>query len=297
MLEQTKRNEIIFIVLFILSVILVSFLFFSFWVKPTSILSEVHTSPKKFEAPQIKARSAYVYDVTADRVLFQKNTLTPMPLASLTKIMSAMVAHEELSKNASISITKNTLGQPDYLASSTGEFWQRDELIRFMLFVSSNIASETLNEALKNENKGLVFLMNKKADDLHLKTLSFANPSGLDRPLGEGSSYGGAKDIASLFIYATSFYPYLFEPTAFKEYNFISGNGTNHPGINTNELAGKIPGLYASKTGFTDLAGGNLVVGFEQKGHKIVVVVLGSEKEARFSDVEALVSEAIKVIQ
>jgi D-alanyl-D-alanine carboxypeptidase len=297
MFRKTSRNEIVFIVLFVASVVLVSILFFSFLVKPTVVLIEAPELLQKFEVPQIEARAAYVYDVTADKVLFQKNALTPMPLASLTKIMTAVVAHEELPSDASISITENTSRQPDYLASSTGEFWQRDELTRFMLFVSSNMAAETLNEALKNENKGLVFLMNKKAEDLHLKTLSFANPSGLDSLSGEGSSYGGAKDIASLFIYATSFYPYLFEPTEFKEYNFISGNGTNHPGTNTNDLAGKIPGLYASKTGFTVLAGGNLLVGFENKGHKIVVVVLGSEKESRFSDVEALVTEAIKVIK
>lgn len=301
MFRKTSHNEIVFVALFGVSVATVSFLFFSFWQTPDTVAqaaAPVATiqNQKKFEVGEIKAKSAYVYDLTDDKILFQKDALKPMPLASLTKIMGAMVAHEEIQKDTPVSIINNSLGRPDYLASSTDELWHRDELIRFMLFVSSNVAAESLNENLKNQNKGLTFLMNKKAEELHLKTLSFSNASGLDALSGEGSSYGSAKDMASLFIYATSFYPHLFEPTRFKEYNFISATGTNHPGTNTNELAEKIEGLYASKTGFTDFAGGNLIIGFTSRGHKIVGVVLGSDKESRFSDMEALVSETIKVI-
>lgn len=290
-----KHSEIAFVLTFVASVVLVSFLFINILIKPAQ--KQLALLPqKKFVEPVIKAKSAYIYDVTDSRVLYEKNANKPMALASLTKVMTALVAKEQVPQDAEISIIGQGKLPVDYLASSTGEIWQRDELLRFMLFVSSNIAAESIDQEMKNENKGLVFLMNKKAKDLNLKTLSFSNASGLDGIEGQGSSYGSAKEIASLFMYATSLYPDLFEPTRYKEYNFISKEGNNHPGTNTNAIVDQVAGIYASKTGFTDLAGGNLAVGLEENGHKIVIVVLGSEKDGRFSDVSALAAESLNVI-
>jgi len=289
--HKNKHKGEKFALLYVLIVLLISFLFLIVFVH-----DDVIKVVRKFNAPLIKAKNAIVYDTTFNKVLYEKKADDVVKLASLVKVMTAVVAEEELAKDKSVYIAGNAVVVPDYLQNSYGEEWARDELVRFMLFVSSNTAANALNFEAINQNKSFIFKMNKKAQDLKLDTLSFSNPSGLD-DLGDPGSYGSARDFAKLFEYAISNYPYVFEPTKYKEYNFISSTGHNYVATNTNEIADKVPGLYASKTGFTNAAGGNLTVAFEVSGRKVIIVVLGSDKEARFIDMKALVDETINILE
>ncbi len=295
--NSKKAENFIFLALFIACVVVASILFLSYQIDNNfSLLANYNLlKPKAFIAPQIKAKSAYVYDIDSNTVLFEKNSSEVTYLASITKIMTAVVAKEDLSPDEDIVITSDSIIAPDYLQDSQGEHWNRDELIRFMLFVSSNTAANAFDIAAKKQGKGLVFLMNRKAHELGLKTLSFMNSSGLDDAGETVSSYGNVKDVVKLFEYGVVRYPNLFEPGKYKNYNFISTQGNNYFAENTNDVVENIPGIFASKTGFTNLAGGNLIVGFEVNGHRIIACVLGSDKDARFTDIEALVTAAIKI--
>ncbi len=102
--------------------------------------------------------------------------------------------------------------------------------------------------------------------------------------------------MAILFEYIIENKPYLLEATAFDELS-VPSNIAEHIAINTNKAINMIPNVIGSKTGFTDLSGGNLVVAFDAGiGHPIIVAVLGSTIDGRFEDMAQLVSSTIEYI-
>jgi D-alanyl-D-alanine carboxypeptidase len=117
--------------------------------------------------------------------------------------------------------------------------------------------------------------------------MHFANPTGLDTSSTTAGAYGSARDMALLVSDFLRQYPVLFSATV---------NETT-PMKATAEPILDIPGLIGAKTGYTDLAGGNLVAAFDiEVGHPIVVVVLGSSREGRFTDVRNLIDAARAVL-
>ena len=113
----------------------------------------------------------------------------------------------------------------------------------------------------------------------------------------KGGAYGSAEDMSILLEYILSREPTLLEATKEVTTTLYSLNDNLHVASNTNSLVSEIPGLKASKTGFTDNAGGNLVVIFDPElGRPIIITVLGSTGEGRFEDMRALVSAVMKYI-
>ena len=147
-------------------------------------------------------------------------------------------------------------------------------------------------------------MMNDKAKELGLTTMEFFNESGLDvapqsnlsvKTLTKAGGYGSARDIAFLLISLREKYPSSLDITTHKDAQVVSQDNITHHLINTNEAIGNFPGLLASKTGYTDLAGGNLAIMFDIGiGHPIVAVVLGSTHKGRFNDMKILVQATLK---
>ena len=137
--------------------------------------------------------------------------------------------------------------------------------------------------------------MNARAQELKLTQTYFLNAEGLDVYEQESGAYSSVRDIAILLSYILSNAPHIFDATQYGEQTFTSLGGVTHIFKNTNEHASRIPGIVASKTGFTDLAGGNLAIIFEAGPmYPIAVVVLGSSVDGRFSDVETLVRATLQ---
>jgi D-alanyl-D-alanine carboxypeptidase len=87
------------------------------------------------------------------------------------------------------------------------------------------------------------------------------------------------------------------EATTYDSLQFSSLDGVAYLAENTNIIAKTVPGLLASKTGYTDLAGGNLAIAFDAGlAHPVIVVVLGSSQEGRFTDVEKLIAASVTKI-
>jgi D-alanyl-D-alanine carboxypeptidase len=138
--------------------------------------------------------------------------------------------------------------------------------------------------------------MNNLAQALGLSATYFLNVHGLDESETQAGAYGSARDIAKLFAYAVQTAPSVFENTSRADIRLSEQNAST-AAINTNEALPEIPGVVMGKTGFTDLAGGNLAVLFEAGlSERIVVVVLGSTRQGRFSDVQTLVDATLKAI-
>ena len=265
---------------------------------------EVATILGKFEAPYITATSAVVWDVRANKAIFQKNVDVPKPLASLTKIMTALVASEHVPGNTAVTIDERSLEQDGESGLVAGERWVLKDLIDFSLVESSNdgiaaIASAVgaISEGLPDE-RGLgrvsfIDMMNQKAKELGLKNTFFENESGLDiYNETEAGAFGSAEDMAKLFSYVLTEKPNILEATTYPNIAVQSLSGETYLAKNTNQVLSEIPSLIASKTGYTDISGGNLAIIMDPGiNYPIVIVVLGSTFENRFSDVVAL-SEA-----
>ena len=132
--------------------------------------------------------------------------------------------------------------------------------------------------------------MNDFAKEIGLSNTHFINESGLDVSKGVSGGYGTAEDVAKLFSYAVDNHIEIFDVTKEKNQAFTSENNIVHQGTNTNKIIESIPGLIASKTGLSDLAGGNLVIEFTPiPDHPVIIVVMGSTTQGRFDDMLTLV--------
>jgi D-alanyl-D-alanine carboxypeptidase (penicillin-binding protein 5/6) len=132
--------------------------------------------------------------------------------------------------------------------------------------------------------------MNVRAEELGLTKTQFKNSTGLDISPSEAGAYGSARDIARLMDYIVTNAPDTVALTNLEVTTIENEEGAYHTAKNTNDVAGSIDGLIASKTGYTALAGGNLVVALNVGLNRpIVIVVLGSSYEGRFTDTEKLI--------
>lgn len=249
------------------------------------------------EPLNLTAQSACVFDLVKNEWLFEKKSNAQLPLASLAKLMTAVVAKENLLSGTVIEITKESLLQNGDSGLNIGERWTLAEIIDVMLISSSNDASFAIANSLKKgqeiDNSEFIKLMNNKAHELNLAQTYFLNSNGLDISDELAGAYGSCADVTTLMKYIFEKYPELIEVTS-KE--FINVDGREFE--NTNKLLSKIPVLYGGKTGFDDLAGGNLTVIIDKGlNHPMIITVLGSTIDDRFTDVEILYDRFTKSLE
>ncbi len=253
--------------------------------------------PKYFEDLTLDAKAAYVYDLTNEKELFAKDASQNLPLASLTKIMTAVTASEIANDPQKVVvINPESLYESGDNGLYAYESWELSKLLQFMLVVSSNDAASAIANSLGGKET-FVNAMNKKAQELNLTSLTFNNPSGLDETDVLAGAYGSAEDIAHLLGYAAKTKREIIEPTRYPSFQTTSLDGLGHTVQNTDTIIHDIPGMIGGKTGYTNLAGGNLAIIFDAGiQHPIVIVVLGSTYDGRFTDVKKLIDASIKTI-
>lgn len=269
----------------------------------TTVVSETRehavSADASFEEVAIVAKAAYVWDVNAQRVLYKKNESDVLPIASVAKLMTALVAQEILTDSDKVLIDQTAIMQDGDSGFTAGESFDRLTLSDFMLMSSSNdgaFAMASAAGALLSDVNGaesFVKAMNVRAEELELYDLHFRNPTGLDISTQESGAYGSARDVTFLMEYIVQNYPDMLTYTQEDSAQVYSATGQYYSAENTNHYISMIPNLIGSKTGYTDLAGGNLVVAFDAGlGRPIIVSVLGSTHQDRFTDVIALVHAA-----
>ena len=247
------------------------------------------------ELSDIQAKSFYVYDVTENKVLFAKNEHEQLPLASITKLMSGLIIATNLPSTSTVTISKADIESGEGSNGLfVGEKWDIKNLLNFSLIMSSNSGiyalARTLDESRGINSSTTLDLMNAKAKILGLTNTIFFNETGLDINASTSGAYSSSYDVTMLLNKILSSYPMLTSETIEDAASFISESNMRHIAINTNTAINEIPGLIASKTGYTDLAGGNLVIAFDAGVmHPVIAVVLGSTEEGRFTDMERLV--------
>jgi len=256
------------------------------------VVEEVKEKSSVFETINIEARGVVVKDLNNGEIIYSKNPNLPLPLASVTKVLTALTAEMSSDKKV-LGISISDLSTEGDSLLFPGELFYKKDLVDFTLIASSNdgasaLAANTFS-AMGSDKADFITKMNQVARQIGMTDSYFFNETGLDNSDITAGAHGSAEDIAALFEYVLVNYPQLLEATKDGYLSVRSINGYIHNATNTNDIAGELPNLVASKTGFTDIAGGNLAVVIDPGLNRpIAIVVLGSSEEGRFNDVRLL---------
>lgn len=215
-------------------------------------------------------------DLDNGEVLYEKNMEKKLPVASLTKIMTAIVALDLASPDDTFTVSDYAAHQiPTRIGVVPDEKLKLYELLHALLLTSANDSATVIQEGIDKKYAAPIFIkaMNAKAEFLGLTNSSFANPQGFDDP----DNYSTVKDLAILSQYGLKNYA-LIDEIVRKDYAFLPKNG-NHKQFdlyNWNGLIGVYPGAMGIKIGNTGDAGKTTVVVSERNGKKILATVLGA---------------------
>ncbi|MEK9135461.1 MAG: serine hydrolase [Patescibacteria group bacterium] len=222
-----------------------------------------------------------------EKILFRKNTSEIMPLASLTKLMTAIIVLEDVNYDLKrLIITSKSAAEqenvPDYGNLKAGERLTVEKLLELMLSYSSNDAAYSLSELTGVNN--FVDKMNLKAHELGLTQTNFLNSTGLE-DAQNNFNYSTAENLAVLTKYILKNHPLIFEITSRKKMYLIKN------GVSDLILADS-QAMLGGKTGYTDEAGGCLIFLFsDEKGNIIINIILGAPSaEARIQEAQKLIN-------
>lgn len=231
----------------------------------SSIFEDLSMEAFNGEEPEINARSAIVMDFDSGRVLYQKYAFIKRPMASTTKVMTAITALENCNLNEEVTVSRNAaMVQGSTINLKTGEKLTMKELMYGLLLRSGNDASIAIAEHIGGSLEGFLQMMNDKARDIGAHNTHFTTPHGLD----ETGHYSTAYDMALITRYA------LKNPI----FNEIVKTQSIQVGkrlmYNTNEMLMGYAGADGVKTGYTGKAGRCLITSATRDGRRYISVVL-----------------------
>jgi serine-type D-Ala-D-Ala carboxypeptidase (penicillin-binding protein 5/6) len=222
----------------------------------------------------IHGQAAYLVDLDRRLVLWQRDPETPRAPASLTKLITAMVAVDDAgSLDRVVEVPKAaTQITPSVMGLSPGEHVTVRQLLDGLFLDSGNDAAEALGQGIVPRDR-FIRQMNQKAAAIGLTASHFVNPSGLDAP-GHAMS---AHDLAHVAAYIGKYYPDLAAIASTRDITIAAT--TNHKAFyphNLNRLLWTYPGATGLKTGLTDNAGGCMLATATRNGRHLIAVVLNA---------------------
>lgn len=232
--------------------------------------------------------AAVVMEVSTNRVLFESNANECMPMASTTKIMTALVALENGNPSDKVMIPREAVGvEGSSIYLKDGEELTLEQLLYGLMLSSGNDASVAIACHVGGSVEGFVDMMNKKADEIGCENTNFTNPNGLH----EENHYTTAYDLAIITSYAMK--NPQFSEICSTQYKEIPGpDGTKRTLKNKNKILWQYEGGNGVKTGYTKAAGKCLVSAAKQEDMQLVCVVLNSS--SMFEQSMSLMDEAYK---
>lgn len=228
--------------------------------------------PQNANAEHISA--SITINADTREVLFGENYTTPLPIASTTKIMTAIIAIENASPKDVFTVSEkaqNQEGSSVYLRK--GENITVHELLLALMLNSGNDAAMVIAENVGGSEENFVSMMNEKAKELGCKNTNFENPSGLPSDRHFSTAY----DMAIIMAYAMQS-DFFMEIVSQKEYQIKTESTTTYL-KNHNKLLWQYPYCIGGKTGYTKDAGRCLVSCSEKDGKRIVCVTLNQHDD------------------
>lgn len=272
---------------------------------PLDVTESEYMPVRKDDYGDIKifAGSSVAIDVDSRTILHYDNGRKRTQIASLTKIMTAILAIENIKNlNEEVEITPEALavagtvvGCPTSTFCNANRMYRGEkvkamDLLKVMLLNSANDAATALGIHMAGSADRFAEMMNEKAKSLGLKDTHFCTPSGLETDGAEDQCYSSAYDIARIAANSLK-YDMIWDIMKMPDGQFYSTDGKYmHEMKNTDLLLGEIPNCIGGKTGFTPMAGKSLMMGSVDatKRHKVITVILNDEN--RWEDMKEMVS-------
>ena len=242
------------------------------------------------QGPKLNARIGLIFDRNSKTILYEKNGQKQVPMASTTKIMTAIIVLENADLKEVVTIDKKAAGTGgSRLGLKVNDKITVHDLLYGLMLKSGNDTAVALAVHVGGSVEGFSKMMNEKAQKMGWRNSHFVTPHGLD---AEGH-YTTAYELACMADYALQI-PKFKEIVATKQYT-ATINGRPITISNTNELLGVLDGVYGVKTGFTNGANRCLVTSCKRGKLDIITVVLGADtKKIRTTDSIKLIEYACK---
>ena len=237
----------------------------------------------------MRADAWLVYDVGAGCLIASHGDTEPRPMASTTKLMTALLVLEYATPDDEVVISRRaqaTNHKQVYLRA--GDRWEVEELLEAMIVVSANDAAVALAEHVGGDVETFVDMMNVRARLLSLTDTSYANPHGLDA----SGHVTTARDLLLLSRTLMGF-PAFARLAAQQEALLTTPDGSTRRWDSTNELLSAVPGVVGVKTGRTRGAGDVLSAAADRGGRRMYAIAMGSSDAN--ADVRALLDYGFAV--
>ncbi|MGH2712150.1 MAG: D-alanyl-D-alanine carboxypeptidase family protein [Actinomycetota bacterium] len=242
---------------------------------PSPYPTALDTPSPSTEPPKVDAAAAALADLDSGRILFESGTDEPLPIASLTKVMTALIVIEHTEPTELVTTSPEAASQTGAeLGLQPEEQLSVHHLLIALLLQSANDAAVALAEHVAGSSDAFVELMNAKAQELGMKDTEFRSPSGLD-----DSGHSSARDLLTLS--SEAFLDPTFAGLVGTELARVPAeNGEARSLQNRNALLWLYEGTIGGKTGYTAAAGFCLIAAAERDGLRLAAVVLGVEDQA-----------------
>jgi D-alanyl-D-alanine carboxypeptidase (penicillin-binding protein 5/6) len=230
-----------------------------------------HNNERTVPAPATAARAAVVMDVASRRVLYEKNPHIKLPMASTTKIMTAILAIEMGDLDEIVTASSRAVGvEGSSIYLGKGEKLTLEDLLYGLMLRSGNDAAVAIAEHIGGTVENFVRLMNRKAYQIGARNTNFVNPHGLH----DDNHYTTAYDLALISAYAME--NPIFRTIVSTKYKKIPWEGRSYNRVlkNKNALLWDFEGANGIKTGYTKISRRCLASAAERSGMQLVCIVL-----------------------
>ena len=236
--------------------------------------------------PFVTASSWIIYDETTDMVLASSNADISRPMASITKIMTVLLALENGNPNDQVVISEEAAGAGGQeIGLVAGETVPLSALVRAAMIRSGNDSAAAIAEHIGGSIDGFVAMMNERAADLGMENTRFANPHGLDAP----GHYSTPREMLIVARQAMSMSEFAEIARSRMMVFPDTPSGTPRSATNTNRILNSYEGTIGIKTGETPNAGLTYVGAADRDGRRLFVVVFNSVgRRAHFTDAISL---------
>lgn len=261
--------------------------------KSINVNTSIDVTKSINDFPELNSKIGLIFDRSSKMILYEKNGLKQVPMASTTKIMTAIVVLENADLTDVVTIDKKAAGTGgSRLGLKVNDKITVHDLLYGLMLKSGNDAAVALAVHVGESVEGFAKMMNKTAQEMGWVNSHFVTPHGLDQE----EHYTTAYELACMADYALNI-PKFKEIVSTKDYT-VTINGRPQVISNTNELLGNLDGVYGVKTGFTNGANRCLVTACKRGKLDIITVVLGADtKKIRTKDSIKLIEYAYKNYQ
>lgn len=241
--------------------------------------------------PKVRAKGLLLVDLEQRRVLYESNSTARLAPASLTKVMTAVIAIDEGDPDAEVTISRHAARATGHrLRLRAGQRFRLGDLIQAMLVTSANDACRAVAEAVGGTETEFVNKMNRYAEALALTETRFANACGFDAP----EHHSTAQDLARLATAAQE-RPAFAEAVKLRNGKLVTVDGRRvYPFRTTNRLMATFEGMVGVKTGFTRGAGRCLIARVVREQGDVLLVMLNAPR--RWGDATTLLTRAFDTL-